>query len=343
MQKRVVFLSLIGLMLIGMLQAAPARAANPETCYPKVDNFIFFVDQSGSMYQRHSEAGEIKETLAKTLLGQINDALPEYTFHGSLYMFAPFESKLDPYLHWHESMKIAISQIADGQAVALRLTTMADGFDNLKPVIAGMKGKTAVIMFSDGGANSGGDPVAAAREALAGRPDVTLDVVSFADSQDGRELNQQLSRIAPGSIYAEGPALINDLAKREQFVRTIFCTDAPAKVQRKLVLRGVNFDFNKATIRPDARPVLDEAVQTLKEEGKVKVSIQGHTDSVGSDAYNQRLSEHRAVAVADYLRAGGISSGRMSTVGRGESDPVASNETAGGRAQNRRVEFRISE
>ncbi len=115
----------------------------------------------------------------------------------------------------------------------------------------------------------------------------------------------------------------------------------PAK--RKIVLRGVNFDFDKASIRADAADILDEAARVLKEEPGIDVSVEGHTDAVGSDAYNQRLSERRALGVHDYLVRLGVSSGRLRTRGFGESQPVASNETAEGRAQNRRVELNILE
>ena len=111
--------------------------------------------------------------------------------------------------------------------------------------------------------------------------------------------------------------------------------------RRKIVLRGVHFDFNKATIRADARPVLDEAIATLKQEGGIAVIAEGHTDNVGSDAYNMKLSQRRANAVRDYLTAGGISPKRITAEGFGESHPVATNDTADGRAQNRRVELRV--
>ncbi len=118
---------------------------------------------------------------------------------------------------------------------------------------------------------------------------------------------------------------------------------APPPMKKKLVLRGVNFDFDKSNIRSDARPILDEAVSTLNEESAVSVSVEGHTDSRGTDAYNQRLSERRAKSVADYLSTHGISGSRLSTVGFGESRPVATNDTDEGRAQNRRVELRVQE
>jgi OOP family OmpA-OmpF porin len=117
-------------------------------------------------------------------------------------------------------------------------------------------------------------------------------------------------------------------------------TPAP---KRKIVLRGVFFDFDAASLRADARPVLDEADRALREDPAIKVQIEGHTDSVGSDAYNQRLSERRARTVAEDLGAHGIAPTRLTVSGRGEAAPVSSNDTAEGRAQNRRVELRVVE
>ncbi|MBP1687558.1 MAG: porin [Deltaproteobacteria bacterium] len=113
----------------------------------------------------------------------------------------------------------------------------------------------------------------------------------------------------------------------------------PAK--QKIVLRSVHFDFDKATIRRDAVPVLNEAAETLKAEGGIAVIVEGHTDSVGTDAYNQKLSRRRADAVRQYLVKHGIPANRITAEGFGESRPVASNDTADGRAQNRRVELRV--
>jgi outer membrane protein OmpA-like peptidoglycan-associated protein len=115
----------------------------------------------------------------------------------------------------------------------------------------------------------------------------------------------------------------------------------PPAVQKRIVLRGVNFDFDKATIRSDARPVLEEAITTLQREGSVVIVAEGHTDSKGTDAYNDDLSLRRATAVRDYLVAGGITPSRIDVQGFGEARPVASNDTEDGRAQNRRVELRV--
>jgi len=113
----------------------------------------------------------------------------------------------------------------------------------------------------------------------------------------------------------------------------------PPVTKKKIVLRGVHFDFNKSNIRRDAAPILDEAAMTLKENPGIHVSVEGHTDGVGSVAYNLRLSDRRAESVKRYLVGKGVASDRLTTKGWGKSKPVASNDTADGRAQNRRVEL----
>ena len=113
----------------------------------------------------------------------------------------------------------------------------------------------------------------------------------------------------------------------------------PPPAKKKIVLRGVNFDFDKYNIRPDAVPILEQACSILKQEATIDVSCQGYTDSVGTDAYNQKLSERRANSVRDWLVKCGIAPTRLSAKGFGETNPVASNETPEGRAQNRRTEL----
>ncbi|MBW1828971.1 MAG: OmpA family protein [Deltaproteobacteria bacterium] len=103
---------------------------------------------------------------------------------------------------------------------------------------------------------------------------------------------------------------------------------------------NVFFEVNKSDIRSDAHPLLNEAVKILKENSEVRVEIQGHTDSTGPEAYNQILSEKRAKAINAYLVKEGIDAERLEVKGYGESDPIASNDTAEGRQQNRRVRFK---
>ncbi|MBP7546475.1 MAG: OmpA family protein [Corallincola sp.] len=102
---------------------------------------------------------------------------------------------------------------------------------------------------------------------------------------------------------------------------------------------GVTFDVDKADIKPSMRKVLDDIASTIDQYEKTMVDVQGHTDSTGSESHNQALSERRAASVRSYLLARGVMAERVHTQGFGELQPVASNDTAEGRARNRRVEI----
>jgi OOP family OmpA-OmpF porin len=112
----------------------------------------------------------------------------------------------------------------------------------------------------------------------------------------------------------------------------------PAAAPREIFrLEGVYFDFDRATLKPEGRTKLDSAVTILNRFSEMRVEVQGHTDSIGTVEYNQRLSERRAQAVVDYLVSRGISATRLTSRGYSENNPVADNATDEGRALNRRV------
>jgi outer membrane protein OmpA-like peptidoglycan-associated protein len=113
----------------------------------------------------------------------------------------------------------------------------------------------------------------------------------------------------------------------------------PPAPQERIVLRGVHFDFNRYNIRPDAAPILDEAADILGKHPDVTVDVNGYCDIIGGYRYNLRLSQRRAGSVAHYLEGKGIASSRLVTHGYGKTHFVATNKTAEGRAQNRRVEL----
>jgi len=107
-------------------------------------------------------------------------------------------------------------------------------------------------------------------------------------------------------------------------------------------LQGVQFDFDKSTLRPVSIPILDQAAEVLMQYPQMRVEIQGHTCSMGSDEYNLRLSQARANSVMNYLvQQKNIDKARLTAKGYGESSPIVSNETNEGRIRNRRVEFVI--
>ena len=114
-------------------------------------------------------------------------------------------------------------------------------------------------------------------------------------------------------------------------------------VSEVITLNGnVLFAYNQSDLMPEARSELDSLMAKLQNADVVSVKVIGHTDSQGSDAYNQKLSERRASSVAAYLLSQGVAPDKLTSEGRGESQPVADNDTEEGRAQNRRVELHIN-
>lgn len=179
---------------------------------------------------------------------------------------------------------------------------------------------------------------------------VIANNVDHSDSSDGRRAGGIVGGIALGAplgalaghlicdpLVGPRPALV--VAERPAAPPPPPPAPAPLPPSTKIAtLRGPHFDFDKSEIRPEGRRLLDESVTILKEHPGVRVLVEGHTDSIGTNEYNQRLSERRAGAVRDYLATHGIESSRMDVRGESEGHPVASNKTDEGRAQNRRVE-----
>ncbi|OZI38436.1 hypothetical protein CAL29_09025 [Bordetella genomosp. 10] len=117
---------------------------------------------------------------------------------------------------------------------------------------------------------------------------------------------------------------------------------APTPMASKVVFNADTFfDFDKATLKPEGRQLLDQVATQARSIDLETIIAVGHTDSIGTVAYNQKLSERRAAAVKSYLVSKGIDPNRIYTEGKGKSQPVATNKTKEGRAQNRRVEIEI--
>lgn len=121
------------------------------------------------------------------------------------------------------------------------------------------------------------------------------------------------------------------------------CPDELPKEVAKFsgVIKGIQFDFGKATIRPESNKLLDEAVKVLQQYPELRISISGHTDNVGDAQKNLELSQARAESVKTYFTGKGIDASRIETRGAGMNEPVADNATDKGRQENRRIEFKL--
>jgi outer membrane protein OmpA-like peptidoglycan-associated protein len=146
-----------------------------------------------------------------------------------------------------------------------------------------------------------------------------------------------LARDANNCLSSDTVVFIEPVIIKDEFLEGLKDIDEGSAV----VLQNIFFEFNKTNLLPESYTELDKVTRFMIEEDIQLIEISGHTDSEGSDTYNQKLSDGRAAAVVSYLTSKGVLPERMQAVGYGESRPVDTNQTEAGRAQNRRVEFTL--
>jgi OOP family OmpA-OmpF porin len=157
-----------------------------------------------------------------------------------------------------------------------------------------------------------------------------------------RDANWTPATAAPGCDGAIAPAAAAPAAAAPAAAaRPGAAPVAPPAATKVTYAADAFFDFNKSVIKPEGKAKLDDLVGKIKDINLEVIIAVGHTDSVGSDAYNQKLSVRRSEAVKAYLVSKGIEKNRVYTEGKGEKQPVADNKTAEGRAKNRRVEIEV--
>ena len=250
-------------------------------------------------------------------------------------------------------------------------TPLGDGMNAFFADFANLKGKTAVILFSDGGFNAGRDPVIAAENIhKKSGGNVCFHTVSYATKESGQLLLEEIAAVGNCGVTTSTTDLA-DPAKRAKFVKDVFYTEIDVAVEdpdtdmdgvpdsrdkcpntprdHKVDANGCSiplkmrleilFDFDKSDIKPMYVPEVEKVANLLKNNPAATVTIEGHTDGRGTEEYNLKLSDRRAKAVEDFVEKKlGVDSNRITGQGYGKSRPVASNDTDEGRAQNRRVE-----
>jgi outer membrane protein OmpA-like peptidoglycan-associated protein len=159
-----------------------------------------------------------------------------------------------------------------------------------------------------------------------------------------RDRTEKIVGAGIGGIAGAGIGAYMDKQERDLRARTAGTDVQVIRQGDDLLLNipsGINFAYNSAVVQPQFQRTLDQVAGVLGEYNRTYIDVYGHTDSTGSDAYNQTLSEQRARSVADYLSGRGVQEVRIGTRGFGETQPIDSNETDQGRAANRRVEIKI--
>lgn len=152
-------------------------------------------------------------------------------------------------------------------------------------------------------------------------------------------LNGHIKLEASTAIEACNP----EFFKKAEAKPAVEAPKAPVVAAKKITLNAdTYFDFDKSNLKAEGKKSLDGLVAEMKIDQVEEITVVGHTDSIGTDAYNQKLSERRAKTVADYLVSKGVPASKIKASGKGESQPVADNKTKAGRAKNRRVDVTVS-
>jgi len=193
---------LTALAVLGM-----AFAAQAETLRPKVDNFILFFDHSGSMVLTSPDWSSLKLKMAKETAIQMNTEIPALNYQSGVNTFAPFATQLAPTGYSKSAVATAVNSIDTTYDPYGRITPMGFGLDAVDPVLGSMKGRTALIIFTDGNSNYGNDPVAEARMLYNKYPDLCIHVVSYADKDHGKEVVAQIRALKGCTVVGDPLAL----------------------------------------------------------------------------------------------------------------------------------------
>jgi OOP family OmpA-OmpF porin len=334
---------------------------NSNDYVSSVDNFLIILDASSSMDDPYN--GNKKFIVASEIIKRMSQALPELDQNAGLRSFGhnPQVSGKSTVLFYgmekytQKGLNEKLGLIVNAGGTSAMHTALTGAGQDLK----NFSGKTAVIIISDG------------QEAVDLESPITLKAAQTLKDQMGADLcfypilvgNNEKGVVLMDEIAKIGKCGFSTNADKlfagsgmGQFVQDVFLTKkpmakapapvavtpkvaAPPVIEKVWVVDEAYFDFDKIIIKPAGFDFLDKIVDVLKSRPDLFVKIQGHTDSIGTKAYNDVLSLKRADAVKAYLTGKGIDKNRLSCEGFGFSKPVESNKTDKGRALNRRVEL----
>jgi OOP family OmpA-OmpF porin len=354
------FLALSALLSIGLITgcaSGPPYSPEPfqsetidaQAFVPKVDSFLVILDASSSMRDKSQES--IKFYTAKDFVAGFNQTVPELDYQAGLVRFGgnPDESPPADLVYGLATyQRSGFASGLDSVSQASNITPMAEGINAASEALSGISGPVAVILVSDFWRLVNTADAVAAAEQLASQHanNLCLYVVKVGDYEKSDWAVEELAGISDCSKAMS----VGDLASASVmggFVKEALLKpapqDKPIQYEKISFSAQALFDFDKAVLKQEGKAQLQKLGQHINSQGVkvVDINVIGHTDSKGSEEYNQKLSERRAMAVKDFLTSEGVNGSIIDASGEGESNPVADNSTDEGRALNRRVEVHV--
>jgi len=344
----------------------------------KTNSFLVVNDSSSSMSRTYVNSAEYSGTkldVEKNLLNKFNKTIPSIPLQSGLRSFG-----FGPCLGWsatklNQAVQTYSQAGFDGAIASLQCssggTPLADALQASGTDLTSASGNIALIVLSDGVEESSPTPTAEALKAQYGDKLCIYTVWVGKDEDVAGQPTLQSIADASGCGFSTTADAISSAKGMNDFVKNVFlkagtpkvsdcstldddkdgvsncadkCPDTPkgAIVDKDgcWAFHGVLFDFDSDKVKSKYEPLIQNAVEVMKLNPGLTVEIQGHTDSYGTDAYNEKLSQRRANAVKNELIKLGVDGKRLTTAGFGESQPVDTNETDEGRAYNRRVNYK---
>ncbi len=351
--------SFLLLFIAAALMGAQHALAETRTIIePKADNFIFYVDNSGSMMFDYEELGKDKSVVARDTLLQLNQEIPDLDVNFGVYTYGPYNEYLSPSSYSEAAVGDAFESIPVETDIFGRRTPMGQDLIKVSEKLAELQGDIAVIAVTDGESNVGPRPGPVMEEMYQEYGDrICFHFISLAQSDAERSQVEEWAGINPCSVKIDADELQKDFV-RADFIRDVFYTERQETVtpapepepepapevepeEEVIVFSNVQFDFDSTAIKDEYAEILREAARQIQDRTDPHVVVEGHTCNIGPEDYNMGLSQRRADSVADFLVEQGINENQIETEAYGLTRPEFDNDTREGRQLNRRVEMRL--
>lgn len=326
------------------------RAATVDTTdfEKKVDTFAVLLDTSGSMSD--DAEGKPKIHVAEDVVASFNSAVPPLDFNAMMLTFGKgvhacsgygaVSNIYGPATYNANEFGTALSSIK----CAASTTPITDAVTTTSGLLVEDTGNIAVIIVSDFNWDEADSAMAALKDLQAQHGErLCVHAIKIGDNPETAALASSVGSMTSCGSSMTGAQLASASAMTTYVADTLMAPVPKIEYEKHTISTTALFDFDKAVVKEQGKEALQAVATKISSQGMTvgDIDVIGYTDSIGSADYNVGLSLRRATAVAEYLVSQGVSADLIDVSGMGEADPVASNDTAEGRAQNRRVEVHV--